>query len=263
MASSVLGEQASALLGAPLGILVVARSLEEVRREGDGALSAERLSDLVVECGLGLSPHFPDYAKRARTLLALGPSLQRDAEQLLAAAGAAGWFADLDRGRQVWISRDGRPPLGPTGFHPDLRPFGSGVAKPIGALWTSTSAGRCPSGWISYLRHGEDRRPPPYHPWRLTVDPAARVYEIHGPDAWHSLCLAYPASVVDGTVTPNWQAVARRWNGVHLSMGGLLAAQGVSRGEPGARTQLAGWDVECTVWLRWAFERVERLPDVE
>ncbi|MDB5077170.1 MAG: hypothetical protein JWO42_3349 [Chloroflexi bacterium] len=255
--------QVPALLNAPLGIQMVVRSLEEARREGYRVLSAERLSELAVRCGLELSPYFPDYQERVRALLARAPSLQREAEQLLAIPGTADWFADLDRGRQAWISPDGRPPLGPSGFHPDLRPFGSDVAKPLATLWTSTSAGRCPSSWISYLRYGGEQRPPPYHPWRLAVDAAAQVYEIHGPEAWQALCLDYPKCTLDGAVIPDWEAVAKRWDGVHLSMGGLLTAQGVSRGGPGARTQLAGWDVESTVWLRWVFEGVERLPDVE
>ena len=251
----------SALLSAPLGISVVLRSSETAGRERRHEFSAERLYELVVESVIDLSPHAPDHLRRVGTLLARGPTLRRDAEQLLDAPNTVDWFADLDRGRQVWISRDGQPPRGPTAYRPDLRPFGSGVSKPLGALWTSTSIGRCPSSWIPYLRWGEDHRPPPYHPWRLQVAPTAQVYEIHGPQAWRELCLAYPLWAPDGTVIPNWAAVAQRWHGVHLSVGGLLSTQGVSMSERGMRTQLAGWDVECTVWLQWAFERVERLPD--
>src|SRR5712691_7366555 len=140
----------TALLHSPLGILVVLRSIEEGRSRLD-ALSAERLYELVVECVVHLSPYAPDYAERIKALLVRGPSLWHYAEQLLDAPGTANWFANLDRGRQVWISPHGHPPPGPDEFHLDLRPFGGEVPKPRRTLWTSTSVGSNPSGWIPYL----------------------------------------------------------------------------------------------------------------
>ena len=251
----------AALLHAPLGILVILRSIKQIGSDHFDELSAERLYEIAVGCVLDLSPHASDYLERIRELLARGPSLQYYAEQLLDAPAAADWFANLDRRRQTWISLDSRPPPGPTGFRPDLRPFGGEVPKPHKTVWTSTSVGHYPSGWIPYLRWGEDHRAPPYHPWRLEVLPVARVYEIQGPEAWQALCLAYPSRSPGSIIIPNWEKAAHDWDGVHLSAGGLLTAQGVSRGEPEAQSRLAGWDVECTTWFRWAFGHVERLRD--
>lgn len=292
------------LLRSPLGVLVVARSIVEVggsppdipfvyylraaystddlafclqelatREGGDGyfdLLTAERLSELIVQNGEDLSPYMSDYQERADVLLAHGSSLRRFAEQLLDTPATTDWFANLDRKRQVWIARDGLP-AEPASFSADLRPFGAGITKPRRALWTSTSAGNCPSGWIFYLRWGEDHREPPYHPWRLQVPSSARVYEVHGPRAWHTLCLAYPAPsspaypmpMPKGLIEPDWQAVANDWDGIHLSPGGLLTTEQVRWGKPRAQTHLFGWNVESTAWLRWVFDRVERLPDVD
>jgi hypothetical protein len=216
----------------------------------------------VVECVIDLSPYASDYQQRVDALLTLGPSLQRAAEQFLETPGTANWFADLDRRQQVWLSDNGRPPAA-VAFHPDLRPFRQEVPKPRRALWTSTSTGTCPSHWIPYLRWSEDHRPPPYHPWRLEVSPTARVYEVHGPQAWHTLCLESPLKAPDGTFVPNWDAVARMWDGVHLSVGGLLTTEGVRWSTPEGWTQLFSWSVESTVWLRWVFVQVERLPDTD
>jgi hypothetical protein len=292
------------LLRSPIGVLVVARSIVEVggmppdmpfadslgaaysaddiacclqelatREAGDGyfdLLTAERLAELIVQCGQDLSPYMSDYQERADVLLAHSSSLRYEASHLLNAPATADWFANLDRKRQMWIARDGRP-AEPASFSPELRPFGAGITKPRRALWTSTSVGKCPSGWIFYLRWGEDRREPPYHPWRLQVLSSARVYEVHRPQAWQTLCLAYPAPsslaypmpTPQDLIEPDWQAVARDWDGIHLSLGGVLTAERVRWGKPSAQTHLFGWDVESTAWLRWVFDHVERLPDVD
>lgn len=225
------------LLRSPVGVLVVAESIVEVggippdmpfadslartysdddvacclqelatRDVGDGyfdLLTAERLSELIVQCGHDLSPYSGDYQERVDVLLAHSSSLRCFAERLLNAPATVDWFANLDRKRQVWIARDGRPPE-PGSFSADLSPFGAGITKPCMALWTSTSVGNCPSGWIPYLRWGEDGRKPPYHPWRLQVASSARVYEVHGPEEWQTFCLAYPR------ILPHWHIRCRR-----------------------------------------------------
>lgn len=55
--------------------------------------------------------------------------------------------------------------------------------------------------------------------------------------------------------------LAQAWDGVHLSIGGLLTTEEVGRGELGAWTHFTGWNAECTAWLRWVFSHVECLPD--
>ena len=136
----------------------------------------------------------------------------------------------------------------------------------------------------------------PLRQWRLRVSESARVYEINGAADWHRLCADYPAqSARDASdpedadregwdvyplkqlsgdidardistdmarwLTPNWAAVAEDWDGVHLTLGGLLTAEQVRVASASGWSMLRFWDIEQTMWLRWAFDDVERLPD--
>ena len=136
----------------------------------------------------------------------------------------------------------------------------------------------------------------PVKQWRLRVSDAARVYEINGAADWHRLCVEYPARSArdssdpeeshnegwalyplatlprdaDGQdfatdmerwLTPNWSAVAADWDGVHLTLGGLLTAEKVRVASAAGWSMLRFWDMEQTMWLRWAFDDTERLPE--
>jgi len=289
------------LLRSPLGVFVLARCIIEVSDASPGMpfadhlgvyaaedlarclqalstreassgcfdlLSTERLSELIAQCEADLTPYWDGYQRQTEVLLASSAALRPFADHLLHAAGTATWFAELDRQRQEWMSTaDLAPDV--SSFHPDLRSYGAGITKPRRALWTSTSVGEGSSGWLHYVPWGEDRREPRYHRWRLEVLPTARVYEVHGPQAWQALCLVYPApsclayprETPAALIEPNWQLVAQDWDGIHLSASGLLTTERVRWGRPGAQTHLFGWGVESTVWLRWVFGAVQRLPD--
>ena len=136
----------------------------------------------------------------------------------------------------------------------------------------------------------------PLKQWRLRVSESARVYEINGAADWHRLCASYPArsardasdpeasdgegwavypparlsdeaddgefaADMDRWLTPNWSAVAEDWDGVRLTLGGLLTAEKARVASAAGWSMLRFWDVEQTMWLRWAFDDVERLPD--
>ena len=135
----------------------------------------------------------------------------------------------------------------------------------------------------------------PLSQWQVRVDENARVYEINGSADWHRLCAEYPAKSardasdpqasdsegwdvyplrsIDGSgaddiatdverwLTPNWSAVAEDWDGVHLTLGGLLTAEKVRVASAAGWTMHRFWDIEQTMWLRWAFDDVERLPE--
>ena len=289
------------LLSSPLGILLLARSIIEVsgtppgmlwrehwecsstedlasclqtlalRVPGEGYfdhLSAERLSELLVQSEEGFPPWNDRSLWQAGILLASGLALRPFAAPFLAAPGAATWFTDLDRKHQEWASVGGIPPHS-SFFHPDLRAYGAGNTRPRQTFWTSTNLTAHTSSWTHFLRWGEDRQDPPYSRWRVEVSPSARVYEIHGPQAWHRLCLTYPAPSwmaypvcqPDALIEPDWQAVSQDWDGIHVSVGGVLTTERVRWGTPGRQTHLFGWSVESMAWLRWVFGCVESLPD--
>lgn len=50
-------------------------------------------------------------------------------------------------------------------------------------------------------------------------------------------------------VVPDWPAVADQFDGVHLTMMGLLTFQGLPVATPLGATALLGWDSESTCWF--------------
>ena len=72
--------------------------------------------------------------------------------------------------------------------------------------------------------------------WAMRFPLDARVFEIHDPSDWHELCVRYQArGTEDDRLVPNWGAVSEEWDGVHLSLGGLLIT------EQGRYESRAGW----------------------
>lgn len=63
-------------------------------------------------------------------------------------------------------------------------------------------------------------------------------------------------------VTVDWSSVAGRWDGVHLTVGGLLLAERRLVERDGLRTAHSAWDVEQTLWLRWVFGAPEPFQPV-
>jgi hypothetical protein len=91
------------------------------------------------------------------------------------------------------------------------------------------------------------------------------VIEIDGPQAWADLCGRHPLEVTasrqhdwfrttgrDGRwVMPDWSKVATEADGVHLTVGGYLAAAGVAIDTGGgAASVIAGWNPDETYWFR-------------
>lgn len=101
----------------------------------------------------------------------------------------------------------------------------------------------------------------------LRAAPGARIYEIRDPRSWQDLVSAYPtevtrsrgrswavASGLPEAVTwlwaiPDWQAVARDYDGVHLTVAGYLRTSGSALDAAGMKTMLAGWAPAETWWL--------------
>lgn len=217
---------------------------------------------------------------------------QRDlARAVLASPQTGWWFGPLDRTQQLWLSRDGNSPdsgrlnLPPTG---PPTPWERYAQKPAQGLYTSMLVDGT-SSLLAALAQGVGDlaaafQVQPLACWRLEASPAARVFEVDGPQAWHELCVRYPTRTEDGLrkrllervrlfhrypagedgrLVPDWSAVAQDWDAVHLTLGGLLTAEQVRIESSAGWTQLDGWDCEQTVWLRWCFTSAVRLPDVE
>ncbi|MGS0688371.1 hypothetical protein ACVBEQ_25010 [Nakamurella sp. GG22] len=101
--------------------------------------------------------------------------------------------------------------------------------------------------------------------WPLQTIDSPRVWEIGGPQAWADLVQAYPMEVTEqrrhdwSRVTgrpgpwciPDWSAVARDWDGVHVSVTGYLttATRALQLAHGKSATMLAGWNPDETWWL--------------
>lgn len=98
----------------------------------------------------------------------------------------------------------------------------------------------------------------------VSVPDGVRVYEIDGPAAWARLCRERPVDVTGekrhdwyrttgraGTwVVPDWSAVAREYDAVHLTMTGYLQAAGTAIAVDETRASvIAGWAPDETFWL--------------
>lgn len=147
----------------------------------------------------------------------------------------------------------------------------------LGAFCTSTLMQETSSLFVAFDQGvgdiGIGGRSPPFFPfWRLKAAASARVYEVNGPLAWHDLCLRYPTEGRDypnepdfsgdkGRVVPNWWAVSADWDAIHLSFGGWVTVEQVRIESPSGWTYHWGWDAEQTMWLRWMFTDMERMPE--
>jgi hypothetical protein len=254
------------------------------RNVSNGSISANRLDEFAdnelrlaeIAFEAVLDWQWSAHRRRLGELLAArSGDLAPVARRLAELPAAQWWWRPLRRAGQAWIVLPGEHGAEPMhDFVVDFRPYRSDATKPATALWTSTSVGDLPSAW---LFHGWDGLVDlPLAVWRLRVDASARVYEIADPADWVRLCERYPADTTNvyadkwqhdwafptGTViTPDWQTMAEDWDGIHLSMAGLLTASSLLLPVLGGHTLLEGWETESTVWFRWVFSRVKRLPD--
>ena len=111
--------------------------------------------------------------------------------------------------------------------------------------------------------------------WPLRPRAGVRIYEVDGPAAWAALVARFPLEVTRSRrhdwwratgqsgrwLIPDYQAVAREYDAVHVSVLGYLTTAGVAVPVPASsakaaapadgetRTLLAGWDPDATWWL--------------
>ncbi|MFD6176084.1 MULTISPECIES: hypothetical protein [unclassified Isoptericola] len=101
----------------------------------------------------------------------------------------------------------------------------------------------------------------------VAVADDARVLEVDGPGDWADLCRRHPLEVTasrrhdwyratgrDGTwVLPDWSAVAREADAVHLTTRGYLTTAGLPVPvSDGVASVLADWDPDATFWFAGA-----------
>ncbi len=277
---SEIDERVAALLQSPLGcafLLIAAES----------GLAAREIArpDVALDLGAFAAHEMvvwrADHARESREVLQRGPQHADLARAILEESDTDWWFGPLDRERQVWVTQDGSPPDSAQ-LVPPTQPPSSHERYAQKVEWpfcTSTLVGAA-SSWIDAIDYGVgDLRQvytsPPYPIWLLTVDASARVFEVDGPQAWHDLCVRYPAEGATGRagrgtpdfsgdkdrLVPDWSAMAADWDGVHLTFGGWLSAEQVRVDSASGWTYHWAWDAEQTMWLRWLFTSSRQMPD--
>lgn len=226
------------------------------------------------------------------TLLLDGAQHRTLAESLVREPGIERWWAPLDRDRQVWLEWEGSPVFPeanrfPTPTHPPS-PFEIYAQHPHPQLLTSSDMDSgLTSRLASFIDHASDA--PFQHPARrrhLRIASDARVYDVATAEDWHALVIEHgvrskpgyqsnpqhpPETMPDfgqpwgpnyGLV-PDWQAIAREWDGVHVTLWALLTALQVRIESEAGWTEPWSWEAEETIWLHRVFEEVSELPSIE
>ena len=263
-------------------------AVEDVRQMTFGALMATAVEAAAWAAGPWMSDAPQQVAASYRLAEARAPIARAiverfgtELEQPAASGDQVWWISDVDAGRRGWFQR----PL-----FQDFADTYDGGEFTFAGLFTCTDP---PDETHLHLISTWELYPPPVSRWRLPVVEDARVYEIHRPSDWASLVSAYPRaarphgswsppgpnnhahsaelaalpqqratrSAMTSHVVPDWAAVARDFDGVHLSWAGFLTSEGyISDLADGSVAMLRFWQSERTLWLRDVFGIPEPMP---
>lgn len=166
---------------------------------------------------------------------------------------------------QDWISTGRHDVTGPSQLHftkpergaiYDNKPFGLG-------MFTSSVISGC-SMWQMLLdRSGPDPvlYPAPWRTWRLELATDVRVMEIKTARQWTEF-VANNAQYADGYVRVDWSKVARRWDGVHITLPAIVAAQGFQFEAEHGLVAPVFWDIESTLWVKWVCTKAKLCREI-
>jgi hypothetical protein len=107
--------------------------------------------------------------------------------------------------------------------------------------------------------------------WPLELRPGIAIFEISSADDWAELVRRYPLAVTKSRrhdwwratgrdlkwAVPDFHAVARDYDAVHLSVAGYLSTAGRAIRAGEAHTVLAGWNPDETWWLTDSPQRID------
>lgn len=262
---SILEQRVEDILGSPMGCAFFADARERGYLPEDLANPAVSLR-LAAEAVDMVDRWRSDHEQVVAEMLGLAPAIRPLVEATLEHDGTDWWYEGPDLERQVWVAHDGETPDPSEWKRPNTPPsqWERYAQKPIGPQYTSTSYNGDASMLIAYENHTGDIWPQswPLQCWRMSVPEGVNIYEIHGPKDWHRLCVTYPArGSDDDRLVPDWGAASADWDGVHLSLGGLLACEQGRYESAEGWSMHESWHTERTFWLRALDASCEQLPD--
>ena len=183
----------------------------------------------------------------------------------------AWWYEPLDLESQIWSSPQmrGNPgplePFAPDSWHkpnPPLVREDSPLPSTLSQT-TSTLRGGSTAEWTAFdLCAGDHICEFPLAAWQVRFGQSVRVREINHPADWHDLCLKFPHREPDGRLMPNWREVADAWDGVHVTLGGVLSCEQARYERDGEWSMMQFWHTEETCWMDRLEITGERMPDV-
>jgi hypothetical protein len=190
-------------------------------------------------------------------------------------------------GDQLWVYLQPEPPT-PARLEPIRNdPTHHRPEQPRGGLWTATYDPVTYSSWAQVLHRCEGAygltwarqraaswpeiqrrgitqaliggtifyRAGRFHvpAWRLTPDPAARIWTLATPADFARLLAAYEVTAPGQRPYLDYEAMSEAWDAVHLTPAGVAVIFGHYR-------RFLEWYLESTLWFRWCFTAVsERL----
>lgn len=130
-------------------------------------------------------------------------------------------------------------------------------------LFTSTGVLGTYGMWRIYLDRYECSAldPRPRRTWAVELHDNVVVHEIASASQWVDFVLSHPRRERE-LLFPDWSSVARRCDGVHMTLRAIAATQGLYFPTEQGLIAAPYWDVESTFWLRWCFDSVKLVETV-
>ena len=263
-------EKAQALLGSPAGSALVLElsanlAAHPLEHFADPKVSFWLASYAIDFCDVHRDAGWQDIALReARAYEDL-------ALRIVSNPAFSWWYEPVDLENQIWSS-----PQMPHGADPP-EPFDPDSWRKPGPLraaedWpipntlsqiTSTFRGGSTSEWTAFVVGACDHICAfPLAAWQVRFRQSVRVREINHPADWHDLCLEFLHRAPDGGLIPNWPEVAGSWDGVHVTMGGMLSGDQARYERDGEWSTMKLWHAEQTWWMDRLEVTGERLPNI-
>ena len=270
-------EKARALLGSPAGCSVILDMSENlhlgIKRLAEPSVSFWLASSAMDWCDVHAGE---DWLERFDMTLDSAKDFADLALEIVSSPAFAWWYEPLDLDNQIWTSPQmirGNLPSDPDlvePFQPEVwrkpgPPYPDGEPVPNTSLQeTSTLRGGTTSEVTAFAIYAADHICAfPLAAWHVRFNQDVRVYEINHPADWHALCLEFPHRAPDGQLVPDWQAVSKRWDGVHVTLGGALSCEQARYELDGRWSMMQFWHTEITRWLNRLALTGERLPDFQ
>jgi hypothetical protein len=228
-----------------LDVVTPMEAMEARERDQLPVVSAEEADAVIERCEL-----LGRLAKKAPEIV-LGPLIR--CSQYWVATGRPDYLPSRvripDPSQLVEVSDD-------TDMAASTKPFYVGLHTSTGFLGTFGM-------WLAHLtlKRGSTLYPLPWHVWSVQVREDARILGITNATEWVRFVLDHPLHR-GPLVYPDWKLVADSWDGVHLTVRAIAAAQGIWFSVGRQLVAAPYWGVESTFWLRWSFASTNLVQEI-